>query len=537
MRQICNAVVVSLILFVVGSANWNLSQAFQDPDGPSFIALHGGTADYGGIWVMDADGANLQRLTTDGGHRGPVWSPNGSRLVFSDISAPDNTWEVITMNPDGTDRVTILTTDDSGLVEPAWSPDGTQIAFHGTGSDAFFGIWVMDADGANLQRLTTDGDHRGPVWSPDGSRLVFSDISAPDNTWEVITMNPDGTDRVTILTTDDSGLVEPAWSPDGTQIAFHGTGSDAFFGIWVMNADGTDLTRLTTNGNHRGPSWSPDGSRLVFAQTNSSDRQWRVITMDPDGTDRVTILTTDDGGLVAPSWSIVIDDGNDEPDDENDDPNGGDDDDRDNGDSNATEGPDSRNDNATDNGAADTVDDDDDNERINSAQVADSGNIPLTIETRSVLESDGSMVMWEIDVTNIGTRTESDLTVTDTISSDLQVMNVTTTRGFAEVSGQTVLVTVGSLVPGESVAISIITTPSINITSVTNLACLTGSGIPEICDRAIAANVQVLPATGEAPPWREAIRFGFLIVLGLGVAVGVTVFAMRVKLIKRFGHL
>jgi TolB protein len=57
---------------------------------------------------------------------------------------------------------------------PAWSPDGRRIAFAGPCcEDSNGAIYVVDADGSNLHRLTSGFD-AAPAWSPDGTSLVFS---------------------------------------------------------------------------------------------------------------------------------------------------------------------------------------------------------------------------------------------------------------------------------------------------------------------------------------------------------------------------
>jgi len=85
---------------------------------------------------------------------------------------------------------------------------------------------------------------------------------------------------IRIRTQDGDRLILPtegvgplAWSPDGTRIAFatdwdYSPESSAFahdVGVWVMNADGSDVAELTHVSNPNSISWSPDGSRLVYA--------------------------------------------------------------------------------------------------------------------------------------------------------------------------------------------------------------------------------------------------------------------------------
>lgn len=102
----------------------------------------------------------------------------------------------------------------------------------------------MNADGSGRTRLT-EGPLRAhvPTWSPDGSRIAFAGIEPSG----IHVMNADGSDQIR-LTTD--GFL-PDWSPDGTKIALQTevfTASYPVFGIDVMNADGTGRTHIIDGG-------------------------------------------------------------------------------------------------------------------------------------------------------------------------------------------------------------------------------------------------------------------------------------------------
>ena len=85
-----------------------------------------------------------------------------------------------------------------------------QIAFH-SGRDGDDEIYVMDADGSNVQQLTfNESDDVYPAWSPDGSRIAFH--SDRDGDWEIYVMDADGS-NVQQLTTNESDDWFPAWSP------------------------------------------------------------------------------------------------------------------------------------------------------------------------------------------------------------------------------------------------------------------------------------------------------------------------------------
>jgi Tol biopolymer transport system component len=180
--------------------------------------------------------------------------------------------EIYTMNADGGDLVNLTNSpaDDGG---PDWSPDGKEIVF--ASSRAGGGIFVMDADGANVSQLTTSFDGQ-PAWSPDGASIAFA--SARDGAgWQIYRVYLNDPGDVKQLTTDGTVSSAPAWSPDGSKIVFEGSP-----GLYIMNADGSNQRLLTTSptGFDGNPAWSPDGRRIVF--TRGSDL-WEIAADGSDG--------------------------------------------------------------------------------------------------------------------------------------------------------------------------------------------------------------------------------------------------------------
>jgi len=102
-----------------------------------------------------------------------------------------------------------------------------------------------------------------PSLSMNG-KIVFQ--SNRDGNYEIYVMNADGTNQ-TRLTNNAASDFNPAWSPDGTKIVFD-SDRDGNFEIYVMNADGTSQTRLTNNPNSdKTPAWSPDGTKIAFIRS------------------------------------------------------------------------------------------------------------------------------------------------------------------------------------------------------------------------------------------------------------------------------
>ena len=223
------------------------------------------------------------------------WSPDGKYLAFT--SARDGNKQVYVMDADG-QNITRLTYHDAESYEPAsWSSDGRRIAFSSV-RDGNSEVYVMDADGHNPTRLTYhDAEDTDPTWSPDGRRMAFTSFRAGNS--EVYVMDSDG-HNITRLTYHDAGDWDPAWSPDGEHIAFTSS-HEGNYELYVMDADGHNLTRLTYHdADDRHPSWSPDSRHIAFASIR--DNNWELYMMDADGHNLVR-LTYHPRQDWSPDWS------------------------------------------------------------------------------------------------------------------------------------------------------------------------------------------------------------------------------------------
>lgn len=236
------------------------------------------------------DKNNLFNVTKNiGNDMYPSWSPDGKMILFSSDRHPSLLYggnSMYIVKADGSE----LTAPFAGGTEtlPAWSPDGKKVSFQST-RDGNSEIYVMDADGANLIRLTDEkGDEGCPKWSPDGKGIIYhsQNLSHAGAPYDVFVMNSDGSNKIN-LTNNPARDSWASWSPDGKRIAF-GSNREGNSEIYAMDADGKNLVRLTDNpANDNYPVWSPDGRKIAFVSTR--DGNLEIYSMNADGTNQTNL--------------------------------------------------------------------------------------------------------------------------------------------------------------------------------------------------------------------------------------------------------
>jgi TolB protein len=254
-----------------------------------------------------------------------------------------------------TGRITALTTSgDWHDEQPRWSPDGQRLAFISSRGGSY-NIYVMDADGRNVRRLTDHaGNDHDPTWLPDGESMVFSSdrdrgrgrldlyrLWLADGRIERLTtfftgyafmptVSPDGNWVGFIATTfpisdgwaNQAHVLElatgqvwpfdataygcwPNWSSDGQSIA-HVMLAEEPSTIQIVNSFGEDPQPVPGEPGrwHYYPDWSPDNTLLAVATSpeHHEGENWDLAILDPTRATPARRLTTGAGNDRLPDW-------------------------------------------------------------------------------------------------------------------------------------------------------------------------------------------------------------------------------------------
>ena len=252
-----------LVLEKVNDAGGGVSMLITDPTGtvvatidvpctsPMIDNKYGGhLCPDPGEYALSPDGSRVAFTRTDPN------VDNSSVLSILDLATAKSTVLMATRTtnpPDAYCNTSNKTRSCQGFDgSPRWSPDGQRIAFERQemapepgATWASAALFVVDADGSNLRRVTPSSVHAiGPAWSPDGTRLAFDGSE--------MVVNAAGTSVVTIK--DD---------------------------IYTIGVDGGGLARLTNDGISSLPDWT-SGGRLAFVR-NAAPRKSENWIMDADG--------------------------------------------------------------------------------------------------------------------------------------------------------------------------------------------------------------------------------------------------------------
>ena len=264
------------------------------------------------IFSMDLTGSDVKRLSNGKGRTTcAYYYPAGDKILYASTHhvsdscppSPDFSqgyvwalydYDIFVANADGS-GAKVLAGSPGYDAEATMARDG-RVVFTST-RDGDLDLYVMDSDGGKVRRLTTElGYDGGAFFSADGTQIVYrafhpeTEAEVADykallerklirpTKLDIFVMNADGSNKRR-LTTNGAANFAPFFHPDGKRVIFSSNVGDTSgrgrnFDLYLINVDGTGLERITTHDLFDGfPMFSPDGKQLVFASNRDAAKE------------------------------------------------------------------------------------------------------------------------------------------------------------------------------------------------------------------------------------------------------------------------
>jgi dipeptidyl aminopeptidase/acylaminoacyl peptidase len=246
--------------------NRRMRQVDISSDGQRLVYRSGGARQ--DLFVSDIDGTDEQQITDDDAKDwDPEWSPDGSRITY--YSDRSGTYEVWTIDPDGTGPMQLTDLPEVNPLAPIWSPDGLRIMF----SARTHPVHIIDASlrfdeqiWDELPRVNPQRDDLGFIatdWRDQSPPIVGK--------YEELRVYDPDTREFTVISEEDA--VDAGWMADGRRILFRVPGRHGFFVADVRNPGGDPL-HIDVAANEL--VLSPDNRRVYLVREVSDSDVWML---------------------------------------------------------------------------------------------------------------------------------------------------------------------------------------------------------------------------------------------------------------------
>ena len=246
----------------------------------------------------------------------PDWSPDGNWIAY-DTSRVDqpNRSQIFIMNSRNSKELQI-TDVDGGSLSPSWSPDGKSILYRGNGIQSLAITCIINNEECTSVPLNVTEYLLSPDLSPDGQLLVGEQYSLEeDRSFDIVVINiKNPNQKYDITPKDTKGCLHPTWSPDGRQILANCLTENSH-DIYVIDLDTYKAENITRSPGviESNPDWSPDGEKIAFVSDTGDglgeclDPECSVVSrglfvMNRDGSNITRLTFRNDESILWLSW-------------------------------------------------------------------------------------------------------------------------------------------------------------------------------------------------------------------------------------------
>ena len=272
------------------AVSWNV-------DGKSLVVVQSAEKQLPALAVVALDSGKGQRITNppegSEGDSTPAVSPSGSSIAF--VRHTPNEGADIFLCDAGGGGVRRLTFDDRGIRGIAWTRDGQDVLYSGNRVGGWR-LWRVPAYGGSPRDLVISG-HQAYYPAIGRNRLVYTDSPTVSAIWRATLGAVDTVEESPIIRSTGREI-SPLWSPDGTKIAdiSDQSGSDEIF---VSDAEGRNRVQVTWL---KGPRigrlrWSADGARLLFDASSDHGQEVFTLTAAPGNKPARVLLNANNASL------------------------------------------------------------------------------------------------------------------------------------------------------------------------------------------------------------------------------------------------
>lgn len=265
------------------------------PDGKR-IAFHSNRDGTPDLYVVNADGSGLARVTNDAPDEGaPTWARDGASILYAPFAMNAPTTQLFAVAPSGGAARVIATSRGRGIVLVR---GGTRM-LSTPGDFRKNHLEESDLDGGNAKPLSdSSAAIFNVVPSPDGAWIAYArlDSTRDMQTW-VMRADGSGARQLTHFTDADGHPQWPSWSPDSRRIAVQAgkydrnTPQTNTAHIWLVDVATGSATKLAAHDRpylDETPSFFPDGKRIAIQSDRTGRMEVWVIDVDRKGAVQVT---------------------------------------------------------------------------------------------------------------------------------------------------------------------------------------------------------------------------------------------------------